>query len=159
MLLHALQCLCIISTEVTQQFFIVTAAIKKGLLHNNCCSVIFNYIPIEGTSPISRGTTILTMYAIHMKVTAVEYTRSPLQGIVWLSHYTLFIILILVFCVHVCVCCVHVLCVCVCFVRRRCWTTIMDFNTYWAALPEPNCNVQEALNDWQCKWGMKSQRK
>ena len=29
----------------------------------------------------------------------------------------------------------------------RCLTAIvMDFNTYWAALPGPNCNVWKALN-------------
>ena len=39
---HAVQCSYIISTEVTQQLFIVAA--EKGLLHNNCCSVIFNYL-------------------------------------------------------------------------------------------------------------------
>ena len=60
-----------------------------------------------------------------------------------------------VLCVCVCVCaCVRVLCVClvcvcvcVCVCAGqcdRCWTAITDFNAYWAALPESNCNVPEA---------------
>ena len=61
-------------------------------------------------------------------------------------------------CVCVCVVCG---CVCVCVYVcvgqcDRCWTAINDFNAYWAALPEPNCNVQESLNDWQCNRGMES---
>ena len=48
-------------------------------------------LPIEGTSPTPRGTTFLTMYGIHMILaTAVEYTRSSLQGISFELYNTLY---------------------------------------------------------------------
>ena len=92
LLFHAVQCSCTISTEVTQQLFIVAAAIKKvvaqQLLH------CYFKLPIEGSNPTPRGTTGLTEYAIHMIVaTAVEYTRSQLRGIFdcLIKHYLQYI--------------------------------------------------------------------
>ena len=64
LLMHVVQCSCIMSAEVTQQLFILDAAIKKG-----CCTttaaVLCSTTYIEGTSPTPRGTTFLTVYTTY----------------------------------------------------------------------------------------------
>ena len=92
LLLHAVQYACIISAEVTQQLFIVAAAIKRSVAQQ-LLQCYFKLVT-EGTSLTPRGTTFLMVYAIHMSLaTAVEYTRSPLATSIndcLIIHYLLY---------------------------------------------------------------------